>query len=118
MMEQKTAFALVLLVGFALLLFGCAGSSGTPSQPSGSAPTVQQGTPPGSGEAPNQNQQGNVAPPSQGGQMNTQPSAPPSNSTQYQPTTGIGSLNDNDTNIGNSDSDGAAYTELPVYNGS
>ena len=52
--------------------------------------------------------------PAQGNpQVNTQNGA-----AQFQPpTTGVASLSDNDTTVSGSDQDGAAYTELPVDDG-
>ena len=89
MVEQKTAIALFLIIGCTLLLYGCTGASnGMPSQGGQvSAPT-----------------------PSQNG-------APTDSGASYQPTTGIASLSENDTNVATGDNDGTGYTELPVDDG-
>ena len=91
-MEQKTAIALVLMVGCALLLFGCAQA--------------------GNGTSQNQPASG------QGGQVGAPNGTPAGNGTQYMPATaGMLSLSDNETNAGASDLSGTAYTELPVDDG-
>jgi len=102
-MVQKTAIALVLLVGCMFLLYGCTGSSNAPSQ-SGQNSTAAA--------APS----GNAA---VTGVAST--GAPVSNGTmggQMQPATGMASLNESDMNVSASDNTGNAYTALPVDDGS
>ena len=99
MMEQKIAIALVLLVGCSLLLYGCTGAGGTQNQ----GPTQP---------SPQNGQGGQV-----GAQGPSQNGAPTGNGIQYQPTTGIASLSDNDTSVATGDNDGSGYTDLPVDDG-
>ena len=90
---------MALIAACSLMLFGCTGAgSGTQSQ-----------------TQPQQNGQGaQVNAPSSPQQTGT----PASSGAQYQPTTGIASLSDNDTSVATGDNDGSGYTDLPVDDGS